>query len=538
MAVISILGRLIDGVVRNVSLSANTLQVDVLQALTKVRLGTDLSYTDVNKAGYDAVASNASAGASHAAVTSGNPHSVTKAEVGLGNVTNDAQVKGLASGTTAGHFAAFGADGYTVADSGSSPASFEAANSNIQAHISSTSNPHSVTKAQLGLGNVTNDAQVPLAGGTMTGFLTLSADPTAALHAATRQFVLSQVAAVGTAAEWQKSVISVLDVPPVSPTTGDRYLVKATATGDWVGQEDDIAEWDGLAWGFITPAIGTFVSSDAEPDGIYYYGGSWVKKQWERNTAGSGIAIDVNGVVSASGVANSNIAAAAGIVESKLTLDYSTSSLNSAIGGKEPTITAGTSSEYYRGDKTMQTLDTAAVAENVANKYFTDGRAQTAAVVNSTAGSETAQAASVSSMKSYVAAAVAGANPDFVMLTNKSGAILNVGDIVVLSTSIASAIIAAKADVEATCTCIAGVVAESIAIDALGKVQISGIATVNNNSVALDLGKRAYVSAADAKVATKTAPSAQDSVVYLLGKAVDTNKVLLEMQLVGVNDPA
>lgn len=42
----------------------------------------------------------------------------TKAEVGLGNVTNDKQVKGLASGTTAGHVVTWGADGYTVADSG------------------------------------------------------------------------------------------------------------------------------------------------------------------------------------------------------------------------------------------------------------------------------------------------------------------------------------------------------------------------------------------------------------------------------------
>ena len=37
----------------------------------------------------------------------------------LNNVTNDAQVKGLASGTTAGNIVVWGADGYTVADGGS-----------------------------------------------------------------------------------------------------------------------------------------------------------------------------------------------------------------------------------------------------------------------------------------------------------------------------------------------------------------------------------------------------------------------------------
>ena len=43
---------------------------------------------------------------------------VAKSDVGLGNVTNDAQVKGLASGTTSDHVVTWGADGYTVADSG------------------------------------------------------------------------------------------------------------------------------------------------------------------------------------------------------------------------------------------------------------------------------------------------------------------------------------------------------------------------------------------------------------------------------------
>lgn len=45
---------------------------------------------------------------------------ITKSNIGLGNVTNDAQVKGLASGTTSGHIVKFGADGYTIADAGAS----------------------------------------------------------------------------------------------------------------------------------------------------------------------------------------------------------------------------------------------------------------------------------------------------------------------------------------------------------------------------------------------------------------------------------
>ena len=43
---------------------------------------------------------------------------ITKANIGLGNVTNNAQVKGLASGTTENHIVTFGSDGYSIKDSG------------------------------------------------------------------------------------------------------------------------------------------------------------------------------------------------------------------------------------------------------------------------------------------------------------------------------------------------------------------------------------------------------------------------------------
>jgi len=49
---------------------------------------------------------------------------------------------------------------------------------NLVAHMASTSNPHSVTKSQVGLGNVTNDAQLALAGGTMTGNIGFSSTQT------------------------------------------------------------------------------------------------------------------------------------------------------------------------------------------------------------------------------------------------------------------------------------------------------------------------------------------------------------------------
>ena len=55
------------------------------------------------------------------------------------------------------------------------------------------------------------------------------ATPVAGSDAATKDHVDSMVQGL----DWQPSVLGELDTPPGSPTTGDRYLVIATATGDW-----------------------------------------------------------------------------------------------------------------------------------------------------------------------------------------------------------------------------------------------------------------------------------------------------------------
>ena len=48
--------------------------------------------------------------------------------------------------------------------------------------------------------------------------------------------------------------------------------------------------------------------------------------------------------------------------------------ITTALAGKEPTITAGSTAQYWRGDKSFQTLNTAAVVES-SNLYFTNARA-------------------------------------------------------------------------------------------------------------------------------------------------------------------
>lgn len=93
-----------------------------------------------------------------------NPHGVTKTQVGLGNVPNvttnnqtptytaSSSNVNLTSGETLS--VAFGKIAKAV--------------SSLISHLSNTSNPHSVTKAQVGLGSVLNtgDSATPLSGGT------------------------------------------------------------------------------------------------------------------------------------------------------------------------------------------------------------------------------------------------------------------------------------------------------------------------------------------------------------------------------------
>lgn len=117
---------------------------------------------------------NHSAIDSHIQTVDGNPHGVTKGYVGLGNVTNDAQLKRadndwnfsvvLPSATDRLLIEQFGSakKQINIGDISHNLLDDKGSNTHAQidSHISNTSNPHSVDKTDVGLGNVTNDAQI------------------------------------------------------------------------------------------------------------------------------------------------------------------------------------------------------------------------------------------------------------------------------------------------------------------------------------------------------------------------------------------
>jgi predicted RecA/RadA family phage recombinase len=68
---------------------------------------------------------------------------------------------------------------------------------------------------------------------------------------------------------------------------------------------------------------------------------------------------------------------------------YNKTAANALLAAKEPTISAGTTLQYWRGDKSWQTLNTSAVAEGT-NLYFTNARAQGAITLTTTGSSGSA----------------------------------------------------------------------------------------------------------------------------------------------------
>ena len=73
------------------------------------------------------------------------------------------------------------------------------------------------------------------------------------------------------------AVISrVLAAAPVSPVDGDRYLVAASATGDWLGHSGHIAFREAGAWRFAIPKAGWRLWVEAESLFLLFDGAVWI----------------------------------------------------------------------------------------------------------------------------------------------------------------------------------------------------------------------------------------------------------------------
>jgi len=118
-------------------------------------------------------------------------------------------------------------------------------------------------------------------------------------------------------------------------------------------------------------------------------------------------------------------------------------------------------------------------------------------------------------------------------LFNNTGSTVVAGTVVGGNISTAGYLSLPKADAIANCGSVLGVVVADIANGATGLVQVAGEATVSSGS--LTLGARVYLSPTVFGGVTSTAPTTTGQVVFVVGFATATNKVVLFPHLDTIN---
>jgi hypothetical protein len=126
-----------------------------------------------------------------------------------------------------------------------------------------------------------DDRYLLLTGGNqMTGNINLGGayrvrgllDPEVATDAATKEYVDSLASGL----RWVAPVLARTTTPPGSPVTADRYIVSSTATGDFVGYENYIAQYNGASWDFTTSTTNTTAFVTNESIAYTFDGSNWI----------------------------------------------------------------------------------------------------------------------------------------------------------------------------------------------------------------------------------------------------------------------
>ena len=92
--------------------------------------------------------------------------------------------------------------------------------------------------------------KIAKSGDTMTGFLTLHANPTLPFHAATKNYVDSSIFGLSWLAPIEDPDLASdgLSSPPGSPNANVVYLVNAPGLGAWAGLAGHVVKWNGASW--------------------------------------------------------------------------------------------------------------------------------------------------------------------------------------------------------------------------------------------------------------------------------------------------
>ena len=465
----------------------------------------------------------------------------------------------------------------------------------LSAHTSNTSNPHSVTKSQILTGNLIVNADVDASAGiafskmaSLTANSALYTDASGIIQAhgtvsdvelgylnGATSNLQAQINALSSSYNRRKKAIDyIIDNTAVPPTeiSGDRYVLShdgGTPHADWDGASaGDIVEFDGTSWVATTPAEGWVLYIDT-PNKDYLFvddgagqwegratqstnltdGSIWIgnaSNEAAEQTISGDITITNTGVASitAGAIVNADINTSAGIVESKLTLDYSTSSLNTAISNHTSNTSnphSVTKAQILTGNlivdadidasaniATSKLADSSEIAESVTffgNTDITGSEAETL-----TDGSNADSLHFHSTIKAdLVAGEGFSANTTYTVRMAISGE--TAGRVY-------------KADIDTTTAnkfYAIGVICPSTAISAGQTVSVTfmGLHTLGSSDTAFDtteIGQAVHIKVAGAWDAVSQIAYSTDEASYRIGIVYDTDKILLNgTQLLGVN---
>ena len=233
-------------------------------------------FTDAYKTKLDGIAAGAQVntvtgvkGSSETNYRTGNIN-ITAANIGLGNVTNNKQVKGLASGTTSGHVVTWGADGYTVTDSGftigkSVPADAEftdttySAATQSAAGLMSAADKTKLDGVETGANKTIVDSSLSTSSTNPVQNKVVKSNLDLKLDINTAESTYAKKTDISGMYKYKGSVASYANLPSSGNTAGDVYN-----TEDY-GKN---YAWDGTQWDDLGGTFAISTISNAEIDGI------------------------------------------------------------------------------------------------------------------------------------------------------------------------------------------------------------------------------------------------------------------------------
>lgn len=209
-----------------------------------------------------------------------------------------------------------------------------------------------------------DDLKVAKAGDTMSGVLTLDND----LKVKGASYYVTIKGSASTAANYNFTLPINAGTSGYVLTTNGGGLTSWAALTDASVQAFAKAALPTCAAGEVLKSNGTTLSCVTDSAG----GGAF------SGTASRAIATSGAGALEVSSTTAAELGYVSGV----------TSAIQTQLNAKEPAITATTlATDYYAGDKTFRTLNTAAVAE-LTNLYFTDTRARTAVLATTITDSD------------------------------------------------------------------------------------------------------------------------------------------------------